>query len=494
MLLYLYLEQLGLVTINKFCIAAEGRSGFAHPTARPEGEAGLVKPVPASVTAGSASALSACQIQWLRWLRPPLINKFNNKEGSDQIKLNLNKNNKDKGGCNASFYTNNIKNHILNVISLILIVCMIYYFIIGLTIPRLLAVTVSFSISSSALIIFNKTKFSKNKIIKILQKFVLFNFIFIFPIFVSIFLNITFFQDVCWVGSATEAVAPLCSPPADIMAHVAAGIVGAKLGAVAYKEGQGTPALLRGRRQRLIMVGALALSGLIGTVVGIEAGGGAIAILKTLNILENRAAAMPHKSFSTAPRPEAEPAIESNADVNTGSAGLPGLPKIGDNLINCPIEGSEDTIPLVEILDNLISLNILEIVLTVILILILYQKYINKININFITKIVVKYLPNKYIDWFKKYSTSSIKYNDKFTKIMFIYVSILLILLKLGNLYVTAELYNNIDDYVLVYNHIKGIKKGSIFILLSLKSKNLKQNKMKEAAQSTPSPSGADKA
>ena len=222
MLLYLYLEQLGLVTINKFCIAAEGRSGFAHPTARPEGEAGLVKPVPASVTAGSASALSACQIQWLRWLRPPLINKFNNKEGSDQIKLNLNKNNKDKGGCNASFYTNNIKNHILNIISLILIVCMIYYFIIGLTIPRLLAVTVSFFISSSALIIFNKTKFSKNKIIKILQKFVMFNIIFIFPIFVSIYLNITFFQDVCWVGSATEAVCPLCSSTADITAHVAA--------------------------------------------------------------------------------------------------------------------------------------------------------------------------------------------------------------------------------------------------------------------------------
>ena len=37
---------------------------------------------------------------------------------------------------------------------------------------------------------------------------------------------------------------------------------------------------------------------------------------------------------------------------------------------------------------------------------------------------------------------------------MFIVVSILLILVKLGNLYVTAELCNNIDDYVLVYNHI----------------------------------------
>ena len=65
---------------------------------------------------------------------------------------------------------------------------------------------------------------------------------------------------------------------------------------------------------------------------------------------------------------------------------------------------------------------------------------------------------------------------------MFIVVSILLILVKLGNLYVTAELCNNIDDYVLVYNHIKGIKKagsGTMFILLSLNSKNLKQNKLR---------------
>ena len=76
---------------------------------------------------------------------------------------------------------------------------------------------------------------------------------------------------------------------------------------------------------------------------------------------------------------------------------------------------------------------------------------------------------------------------------MLIIVSVMLLFVKLGNLYVKKELYNNIDDYVLVYNHIKGIKKGSIFILLSLKSKNLKQNKIKEAAQSTPSPSGQTK-
>ena len=48
---------------------------------------------------------------------------------------------------------------------------------------------------------------------------------------------------------------------------------------------------------------------------------------------------------------------------------------------------------------------------------------------------------------------------------MFIVVSILLILVKLGNLYVTIELNNNIEDYVLVYHYLKYIKKGSILII-----------------------------
>ena len=40
---------------------------------------------------------------------------------------------------------------------------------------------------------------------------------------------------------------------------------------------------------------------------------------------------------------------------------------------------------------------------------------------------------------------------------MFILVSIFLILTKLGNLYITAELSLKIDDYVLVYNHLKNL-------------------------------------
>ena len=76
------------------------------------------------------------------------------------------------------------------------------------------------------------------------------------------------------------------------------------------------------------------------------------------------------------------------------------------------------------------------------------------------------------------------EYNEKSIKMMIYIIIFILLLIKFVHFLISYELYHNIDDFVLVYNHIKGIKKGSIFILLSLKSKNLKQNKIK--ALSTP--------
>ena len=97
----------------------------------------------------------------------------------------------------------------------------------------------------------------------------------------------------------------------------------------------------------------------------------------------------------------------------------------------------------------------------------MFNRFFYKFNVNFIFNLVKKYLPTKFINWFTKYTNTSIEYSNKFTTIMFIVVSILLILVKLGNLYVTTELYTNIDDYVLVYNHIKNIKKNNTFIILN---------------------------
>jgi hypothetical protein len=53
---------------------------------------------------------------------------------------------------------------------------------------------------------------------------------------------------------------------------------------------------------------------------------------------------------------------------------------------------------------------------------------------------------------------------------MFIIIIILLIVLKLGNLYISSELSVNTDTYVQVYNHLKNTTKTSILILGLYKS------------------------
>jgi hypothetical protein len=42
--------------------------------------------------------------------------------------------------------------------------------------------------------------------------------------------------------------------------------------------------------------------------------------------------------------------------------------------------------------------------------------------------------------------------------ILFIFTTVIFILIKLGNIYACTELYSQIDNFVSVYNHLKGIK------------------------------------
>jgi hypothetical protein len=68
-------------------------------------------------------------------------------------------------------------------------------------------------------------------------------------------------------------------------------------------------------------------------------------------------------------------------------------------------------------------------------------------------------MSNIIIIWYNKYINYSTNNTNKFSKIMLIIVGIILILFKLANLYFSAELYHNIDDYVSVYNHLKNLSK-----------------------------------
>ena len=53
---------------------------------------------------------------------------------------------------------------------------------------------------------------------------------------------------------------------------------------------------------------------------------------------------------------------------------------------------------------------------------------------------------------------------------MTVLIITILLILKLGNLYVSSELYSNVDDYVLVYNYLK---KGSLLLILSKKKNTI---------------------
>ena len=66
----------------------------------------------------------------------------------------------------------------------------------------------------------------------------------------------------------------------------------------------------------------------------------------------------------------------------------------------------------------------------------------------------------------------------------------LLLIFILGNLFISSHLYENIDDYVLVYNYLKKISKNSILLLFIYKNnklsiKNMSKEKYRNRFMST---------
>ena len=61
-------------------------------------------------------------------------------------------------------------------------------------------------------------------------------------------------------------------------------------------------------------------------------------------------------------------------------------------------------------------------------------------------------MPTKLIFLYNKSIHKSKEYNDRFITILFIFITVILISIKLGNIYACTELYSQIDNFVLVYN------------------------------------------
>ena len=145
------------------------------------------------------------------------------------------------------------------------------------------------------------------------------------------------------------------------------------------------------------------------------------------------------------------------------------------SFIDSPFEDIDNNIPLIAILKNLVLLDSVELMLMLILIFIVINKYLYKFNIKLLYKLVLlipnKYLPNIFKNRFNNLD-KAVDFNNKFYNILFGILIIILLFFKLSHIFFSSELYSNIDDYILVYNYIKNNK--LLLLVIPLLGNNFK--------------------
>ena len=134
------------------------------------------------------------------------------------------------------------------------------------------------------------------------------------------------------------------------------------------------------------------------------------------------------------------------------------VPSPDNDFINSPLEITELYSPLEVLIISMFKLNVLIFVLIIILLWLIFNRYIINNNLNLISSFVNKYTGNWFKNWFFKALDKGIDYRNNTIFIIFIFVTIILLMLLILNMYVSVVLMDNIDDYVTVYNHIKNTK------------------------------------
>nr|YP_009710604.1 hypothetical protein [Amanita bisporigera]QFZ98553.1 hypothetical protein [Amanita bisporigera] len=139
--------------------------------------------------------------------------------------------------------------------------------------------------------------------------------------------------------------------------------------------------------------------------------------------------------------------------------------EIIDKSIKCPLESGEinqlDISPLEALLSNILTFNIWILFVIIIIIILLFNLIIFNKNSNFIILLVNKILSDKFkfkkdiVDFLEKIVNKYTIFSKKYLVILIIINSFLLFFMLLFNIWITADLTNNLDDYVLVYNYLK---------------------------------------
>jgi len=131
-------------------------------------------------------------------------------------------------------------------------------------------------------------------------------------------------------------------------------------------------------------------------------------------------------------------------------------PPSPDNNIIQSIFENENNIPLFDLLEGIFTFNFLELILMLLLILLSFNRYFYRFNFKFFYDFIDKrFAENSKFYVLKKLLKTGDNYNSRFTNILIVIMITLLLTIKLVNLFFIGELVNNIDDYILVYNHIK---------------------------------------
>ena len=311
--------------------------------------------------------------------------------------------------------------HFVNMFAILFVFGLIYLSLKYLDLDPKHIITMIIIFSTSFIVyyfIFNNIKYSKNTIIRFIQNtvisFIFFYFITVICIFLVVIGTIycehteTYKLTMDLYGNIYTAVLTLSY---DILKNVASSLSSASAGGAAasamIRATVGLPLM-----QRLALIGCIAgvASGVVSLVIHISK-----ALISNKDILNTLDLAVRISEHS-------------NPDVNI-------IPSPVDVFINSPLEN--DSIPLINILGDLITLNVLEIFLflRLLLLLIITNTYNNKAVNRMILYIINKFVPNKYQDKINKTIIIGKEYNNIANNLIIYVLISIIILFVLGNLF-----------------------------------------------------------
>ena len=136
------------------------------------------------------------------------------------------------------------------------------------------------------------------------------------------------------------------------------------------------------------------------------------------------------------------------------SGGIDRIPSPDQTFINSPLERNELTSPLQDLLLYSFILDVSTLILILIIIIVLLNKFLLIFNLKFLYSFSKKYLPIKISNWLNKNINTGNEFSNKFLAFIVILNCFFIILFILLKIFISSELLVNIDSHIAVYNFL----------------------------------------